>query len=913
MTNRLICPLGHCWNGARSSLCPECGAAGRVELDPTALDDGTPVRGVALTQAAGSATDSALPLPVMAGCEVLGEIARGGMGVVYRAHDTALGRDLALKVLRPEYAALPDLRQRFLEEAQVAGQLQHPGIVPVYHVGVAADGRPCFTMKLVQGRTLGELLRERPGPAEDQARFLLIFEQVCQALAYAHDHGVLHRDLKPDNIMVGPFGEVLVMDWGLAKVLEWARRGVRTVRTVAGSSPSEIGSILGTPAYMAPEQARGETDRLDERADVFGLGAILCEILTGSPPYVGQASWEVAIQAAQGDLTPALARLEACGADADLIRLARECLAVDRDARPRDAGLVAVRVIDYRAAVMERAAQARLQEEVVRREPAPAAGPRHGGRRRLLSAAALAVSLGLAVLLGFGWRREVLHQRDDQAARRDEKVRQDEARNRAIDEDLRRVADRRREGRLAEAWAALARAEGRRQGEAEEPRALTAARAALEADQRDREMLDRLEAIRRQTPGGGARGEQADQVYRKAFASYGLDVEDRPAAAAQGLQVSALRGPLVAALDAWARAAPPERAEHLRAVASLADADPWQRQVRAADAKTESLELLRLAEKPEATSPTGALLLVDALDRVGESGRALTLLRTAQRRHPGDLPLAWTLGARLLDARPVPALEAVRCLTLAVGLSPDSAAVRVDQGEALVVAGLLDEAIEAYQAALRLEPKKTRAQWGLGEALLKQGRCAEARDVLRALPVVDPGILQEVERLADLEERLPAYRTGKLEPIDGQQAADLGRLCRLKGLPAAAAGFYASAFAADPTLAARHRPAALVAAARAGSGQGGDARPEDERVRLRRLARSWLRDEATACEALVASGKEEARAAAVSRLRALLDEADLAVVRNPDALAALSGEERKAWERLWQDIGSLWQQAVTRK
>src|SRR5262249_39005363 len=151
-------------------------------------------------------------------------------------------------------------------------------------------------MKLVRGRDLAALLRERSSPTEDLPRFLQIFEQVCQALAYAHARGVIHRDLKPANIMVGAFGEVQVMDWGLAKVLnrvdEPAAVGdmtveggsVRTLRSDSLADESRAGSVAGTPAYMAPEQARGQTDRLDERADVFGLGAILCEVLTGKPP-----------------------------------------------------------------------------------------------------------------------------------------------------------------------------------------------------------------------------------------------------------------------------------------------------------------------------------------------------------------------------------------------------------------------------------------------------------------------------------------------------------------------------------------------------------------------------------------------------------------------------------------------------
>src|ERR1700733_5786260 len=141
------------------------------------------------------------------------------MGAVLKGRDADLGRDLAVKVLLEAHREKPELLRRFVEEAQISGQLQHPGIVPVYELGTFADSRPYFTMKLVKGRTLAALLHERDNPEHDLPRFLGIFEQVCQTVAYAHARGVIHRDLKPSNVMVGSFGEVQVMDWGLAKVL----------------------------------------------------------------------------------------------------------------------------------------------------------------------------------------------------------------------------------------------------------------------------------------------------------------------------------------------------------------------------------------------------------------------------------------------------------------------------------------------------------------------------------------------------------------------------------------------------------------------------------------------------------------------------------------------------------------------
>ena len=322
------------------------------------------------------------PSDRLARLQLLGEVARGGMGVIIKGRDSDLGRDLAVKVLLEQHRENPDLIRRFVEEAQISGQLQHPGVVPVYELGTLADHRPYFAMKLVKGRTLAVLLAERAGPAEDQPRLLGIFEQVCLTMAYAHARGVIHRDLKPSNIMVGSFGEVQVMDWGLAKVLpqggvaddEEAGRirhetVIRTGRTGADAELSQAGSVMGTPAYMPPEQASGDLDRLDERADVFALGSILCEVLTGQPAFTGRTVGEIHRKAARGDLADAFGRLDACGADAELAGLARDCLACEPEDRPRNAGAVTERLTAYLAGVQERLRTAELARVEAQRGP----------------------------------------------------------------------------------------------------------------------------------------------------------------------------------------------------------------------------------------------------------------------------------------------------------------------------------------------------------------------------------------------------------------------------------------------------------------------------------------------------------------------------------------------------------------
>jgi hypothetical protein len=348
--------------------------------------------------------------------QVLGEIARGGMGVVLKGRDPDLGRDVAIKVLHPGHAGDHTLVRRFVEEAQIGGQLQHPGILPVYELGLDASLRPYFTMRLIKGRSLAALLEDRPDPTHDLGRFLAVFEQACHAVAYAHARGVIHRDLKPSNIMVGAFGEVQVVDWGLSKVLKEGDQGravahegmpcdepqVTTIRTTSGDSGSQSGAVIGTPSYMSPEQARGEIKGLDEQADVFALGAILCEILTGQPPYLGSQP-QILEHAAAGRLDEALARLGSCGAENELIRLARHCLDPSRAVRPRHAGVLAREVTAFLASVAKRARAALVAAAEAR---ATAAAERRARRRTTLLAFALGLAIAAGVLFAITAERE---------------------------------------------------------------------------------------------------------------------------------------------------------------------------------------------------------------------------------------------------------------------------------------------------------------------------------------------------------------------------------------------------------------------------------------------------------------------------------------------------------------------------
>ena len=224
---------------------------------------------------------------------LLERVARGGMGVVYAAEDEKLQRRVALKVLEASGAGA-DFANRMTREARVLARLEHPGIVPVHDVGTLADGRVFYTMKFVEGQRLDKYI-ESVASVQDRLR---IFLRICDAVAFAHARGVLHRDLKPANIMIGSFGEVLVMDWGLAKILhreslqaeqpadpeatvfEKPKSPDQPPHSTTGSVITGHGTVMGTPGYMSPEQARGDVEALDARSDIFSLGALLRFLLT---------------------------------------------------------------------------------------------------------------------------------------------------------------------------------------------------------------------------------------------------------------------------------------------------------------------------------------------------------------------------------------------------------------------------------------------------------------------------------------------------------------------------------------------------------------------------------------------------------------------------------------------------------
>ncbi len=678
--------------------------------------------------------------------------------MVYRGRDPQLPRDLAIKVLRPDRQDQPELVRRFIEEAKITGKLQHPGVVPVHALGQMPDGRPYFTMKLIQGRTLSALLAERASPSQDLPRFLKIFEQVCQTLAYTHSQEIIHRDLKPANIMVGAFAEVQVMDWGFAKVLrtpQKERPGTAdndSLTADALEKKSRAGQVMGTLPYMPPEQARGEVDRLDERCDVFSLGAILCEILTGRPAYQGTQQ-EVFAKAQRGDLADAWHRLDECEADAEVIAIARRCLSPSPDERPRNAGEVAEAIATYQAGVQERLRAAELA-----RAAAQAKAGEERKRRRLtkfLAAAVVLIVLGSsgAALWYFDdqarQEREVLL-RQTEIARKKALAEQEIARKKALaEQDVRQNLKQAEEGhgklllelmtpggiqgllnqrprwerQIKTARATWQRAKDRvDNAEGNLDRELTNLLGNLDDNlahhQRDYDLAWRLERIHLDAAtivDGKFNHALAEREYPRAFAEAGMPtdfihyVHALKSAVRFKVNIglfreSVIKEQLLAALDHWALLNPKYVGQFLGS-RILGEAFFW-------DSLPSPFSLADQARKlAETGDPVAIKKLADGLERgslvlrspsiciflsanLHDQWKQESLLRKGRSDHPGDFWCNFELANFLREKKPA---EAIGYYYVALAIRPESSAVYCNLGQALRDRGEFAAGLKALQ------------------------------------------------------------------------------------------------------------------------------------------------------------------------------------------------------------------------
>lgn len=735
---------------------------------------------------------------------------KSGMGDVLQARDTLLGRDIAIKVLKKEkYKDRPDLVRRFIREAKIGSQLQHPGIAPIHEMGYFPDGRPYLAMKLILGERLDEKLKARTTPQQDLPHFVKVFEQVCQPLAYAHARGIIHRDLKPSNIMVGQFEEVQVMDWGLVKVLSNGREADNHQEDGEPQPPSESESItsypeqetldevatkglLGTLPYMAPEQARCEVDRVDERADVFGLGAVLCKILTGEPPYVAPTLADIQRMAAMAELDDAFARLDDCGADPELIRLAKRCLAKEPADRPRDAGKLAEEVKAYRESVEARLEQAKIDRAAQEARAEEARATAEQERKAREGAQALAVAQGrlvrrtfvlaatvvLAVLLGSAAGGYELWQYADRQAQITRDTRDAVSRATPLLTEAKALQPQ----HLEQAAVLLTRArEHAQQAEKLGPNGMADQALSMQVRQlrdelaeveKDQKLLTDLDKAWFTKPAIDVReewfnGKRVVELVREALRAYGL-----PAGAGDAKEVAArirerprhVTDALVVALDEWiALAESPnqqvdqEHLDWLRAAVAEADPDEWRQQVRMASAEKNRAKrktmlkgladkaVRELVDKPgvRPQPPRPLTRLANVLLGIGEVNSAVRLLQAAQQHYDRDFWVNHDLGQALLKTEPPRAAEAVDCLRVAVALNDKSAGAYVNLGNALCEWGnKLPDAVAAYDKAIKRKPDFATAYYNLGVALFRLGKLDDAIHAYRRAIELKPNFAE---------------------------------------------------------------------------------------------------------------------------------------------------------------------------
>jgi serine/threonine-protein kinase len=698
-------------------------------------------------------------LPQIPGYKVEAVLGRGGMGIVYKTRHLRLNRAVALKMMLAGMYARPEERRRFLREAEAVAGLRHPNLVQVHDVG-DHDGQPYFTMEYVEGGSLAQKLVGSPLPVSEAAALVAI---LAEAVQVAHQSGIVHRDLKPANILlqrkaaipqphspsrdpesVGAASPTLlysefrisefepkIADFGLARHFD----------SELALTPS--GARLGTPSYMAPEQALGKTRIIGPAVDIYALGAVLYELLTGRPPFRGETIAETTLQVIHQEPAPP-SRLNA-RVPRDLETICLKCLHKAPERRYATAAALADDLQRFQRGEPIAARPAGLVERTGKL-----------ARRHPTGSAILVASFVLAAVLVAAGLWHVVQQTE---------------KRHAVETDLKEVADLQGSASWAEAQATLERAEARLGGAGPDDlrRRITQAR-------HDLDLVMRLDKIRLAR---ATRGQlvfykaQANKAYAEIFQEEGLGtVNDPPASVAATVRVSAVREALVAALDDWATCIPDkDRRACLLEVARLADPDPegWRDRIMDPKAWDDPMALDKLARAVPVARRSVSLLLALGERLTAAPRDATPLLKRVQKEHPDDFWANLLLGNALLTfaareaegyyrtalaIRPRAAVgycavgdalrlqhdpaEATAYYRKALELDPDYARARSNLGLTLQAQGHLDEAMPYYRQALRLDPACSWAHHNLANALLRKGLLDEAYDHSKQAIRLDP-------------------------------------------------------------------------------------------------------------------------------------------------------------------------------
>jgi serine/threonine-protein kinase len=635
-------------------------------------------------------------LPPIPGHELHEVLGRGGMGVVYKARHLRLNREVAVKMLLTGAHAAPEDRERFLREAGAAAGLRHPNIVQVYDMG-DKDGQPYFTMEFVEGGNLAGRLAGIPQPPRPSAELLATLADAVEA---AHRSGIVHRDLKPSNVLLTVDGMPKISDFGLARRME------------GESGLTWTGIVIGTPSYMAPEQAEAKPLAWGPAVDIYSLGAVLYELLTGRPPFRAETATETVCQVITQDPVPP-SRLNG-KVPRDLETICLKCL--HKEPRLRYDGAAAL-AADLRRFLAGEAIAAKQDGRLARLI-------RRVRRRPVLSAAVGVGSLVAVALLGGGFW--LISDRAT-VARKAESDRL--ATEQAAADDLRDMARSLKQSSWSEARIALERAKGRlgNQGSAE-------TRSLLDRGVRDLEFAARMEAIHlefalRQQ---GSNFPLPDEPpYETAFRESGIGkVGDDPGAVADQVRASNIRDALVATLDHWSGCTKdPHRKEWVLAVARKADpgSTGWRDRARDPVVRTDEAALVGVIEAAQVADESVSLLLSLDMQLDARDEERLPFLTRIQQAHPGDfwinLALANVVGRENN-------LEAVRYYQAAVSIRPQLAFGHDNLGRALLRAGRTEEAIVSLRQAVDLEPTSIKGHRLLVDNLSRLGLYDEAIDRL---------------------------------------------------------------------------------------------------------------------------------------------------------------------------------------
>jgi serine/threonine-protein kinase len=658
------------------------------------------------------AAPAAAGLPEVPGYEVEGVLGQGGMGVVYRARHLRLNRPVALKMLLTGPYAAPAESKRFLREAEAVAALHHPNVVPLYDCG-ELDGRPYFTMELVEGGTLGQKLSGTPLPAREAAVLVAALADAVQA---AHAAGIVHRDLKPSNVLLSADGTPKVADFGLAR------------RADGGPGQTRTGVAVGTPSYMSPCQARGDKSALGPATDIYALGAILYECLTGRPPFKAESTLETLQQVISQEPVPP-SRLNA-RVPRDLGTICLKCLEKDPTRRYPSA-----------AALADDLRRFGRGEPIVARPPGVAELAARWLRRRPSLAAALAAG----VLLTSALIATVVWWNGQRAALAATAVAYAEA-------DLSESERLRDQGDLKASAAVLQRARDR-------------LREYVPPELRDRlatafenlGLVERLDAIRLERarvkppaetlsvlatpPTEAVNGTESGRHYAEAFREAGIGAPgDDPAEAAERVRTSPVRGALVAALDDWAAcAADRDQLAWVLAVVQQADPDPWRDRVRDPATWDDPEALRELAGRVRLPEQSPQLLVVLGARLRVQRINAVPFLARVAAAYPKDFWANIELGnAFLKQANAVDAAESYR---LALELRPEATSIRYALGCMYLGLRRLDRCAAEFEQAIRQDPDNAWYHNRLGVCLEWRGghddeAMAEYRESIRLDPTI---------------------------------------------------------------------------------------------------------------------------------------------------------------------------------